>query len=196
MTTSKKDLNLSIICMTEEVDVLVMDNNSYCTVLHLFFDGTVSPTNEAFGLGSKLFALLRPSLFLASQAADEAGRRLHLVSATLGVLQQRLVGQRKGRLKGQQGQCRQLCQQEVPLSFCTDFIFAMWQPRRSIHQTNHKPLSTFYFIFLANALIKRKRVEKKLSLTNSNNWYCINKTARRKAQHSSSCRSGDFFVES
>lgn len=132
-----------------------MDNNFYCTVLHLFFDGTVSPTNEAFGQGSKLFALLRPSLFLASQAADEAGRRLHLVSATLGVLQQRLVG----RLKGQQGQCRKLCQQEVPLSFCTDFIFAMWQPRRSIHQTNHKPLSTFYFIFLANALIK-KRVKK------------------------------------
>lgn len=45
-------------------------------------------------MGSKLFALLRPSLLLASQAADETGRRLHLVSAALSVLQQRLMQRR------------------------------------------------------------------------------------------------------
>lgn len=73
------------------------DNNSYCIGMHLFYDHTASPTDEAFGLGGKLFALLGPSLFLASQAADEAGRRLHLVSAALGVLQQSLVGQRKDK---------------------------------------------------------------------------------------------------
>lgn len=83
----------SLICMSVEVDVAAMDSNSHFIVMHLFYDQTISPTDEAFGLGGKLLALLSPSLFLASQAADEAGRRLHLVSAALGVLQQRLVGQ-------------------------------------------------------------------------------------------------------
>lgn len=61
----------------------------------------LKPTNKAFGLGSKLFALLCPSLLLAGQAADETGRRLHLVSAALSVLQQGLMGM-KGRQTGQQ----------------------------------------------------------------------------------------------
>lgn len=60
----------------------------------------MTPTNKAFGLGGKLFALLRPSLLLASQAADETGRRLHLVSAALSILQQCLMAE-KGRHKGQ-----------------------------------------------------------------------------------------------
>lgn len=63
----------------------------------------LTPTNKAFGLGGKLFALLRPSLLLASQAADETGRRLHLVSAALSVLQQRLMAE-KGRQKGQRAE--------------------------------------------------------------------------------------------
>lgn len=73
-----------------------MTLSTFSVMMHL-----VLHTDEAFGLGGKLFALLRPALLLASQAADEAGRRLHLVSAALGVLQQRLAGDRKGRLKGQ-----------------------------------------------------------------------------------------------
>lgn len=79
--------------MAVDVEVMVDNNSNKCIVMHLFYDHTVSHTDEAFGLGGKLFALLRPSLFLASQAADEAGRRLHLVSAALGILQQHLVGQ-------------------------------------------------------------------------------------------------------
>ena len=68
--------------------------NSYALKLAL------TPTNKAFCLGSKLFALLCPSLLLASQTTDETGRRLHLVSAALSILQQRLMG-REGSKTGQ-----------------------------------------------------------------------------------------------
>lgn len=92
----------------------------------------LTPTDKPFGLGGKLFALLRPSLLLASQAADEAGRRLHLVSAALSVLQQRLMaveGQTKrsvGRgltltaskgcqvVVGHRGADKVTCTQELP----------------------------------------------------------------------------------
>lgn len=58
---------------------------------------TVKPTNEAFGLGSKLFALFCPSLLLTSQAANKAGRGLHLVPAALSVLQQGLMTKKGGQ---------------------------------------------------------------------------------------------------
>ena len=59
---------------------------------HRFLKPAFKPTNKAFGQGSELFALLSPSLLFTSQAADETGRRLHLVSAALSVLQQGLMG--------------------------------------------------------------------------------------------------------
>lgn len=52
----------------------------------------LTPTDKAFGLGGKLFALLCPSFLLASQTADETGCCLHLVSAALSILQQSLMG--------------------------------------------------------------------------------------------------------
>lgn len=75
--------------------ILIMNLSTYSIATHLFYDHMVLPTDEAFGLGGKLFALLCPSLLLASQAADEAGRRLHLASAALGVLQQRLAAKER-----------------------------------------------------------------------------------------------------
>lgn len=50
------------------------------------------PTNETFGLSSKLLALLRPSLLLSGETTDETGRCLHFVSAALGVILQCLMG--------------------------------------------------------------------------------------------------------
>lgn len=65
------------------------DENKWTGALRI---PALKPTDEALGLRSELFALLRPSLLLPGQTADETGRRLHLVPAALGVLQQRLIG--------------------------------------------------------------------------------------------------------
>lgn len=103
--------------------ILITTLSTYSIAMHLFYDHMVLPTDEAFGLGGKLFALLRPSLLLASQAADEAGRRLHLASAALGILQQRLAGEGKGRLKGQQEGRRRVCQEEIPSPRFVQILF-------------------------------------------------------------------------
>lgn len=69
----------------------------------MFLKPAVKPTHEPFGLDSKLFALFRPSLLLASETADETGRCLHLVSAALSILQQCLMG--KGPTNRSVGWC-------------------------------------------------------------------------------------------